>query len=346
MTEDVRDHSIALMRMKELSDLVSISMPNLNKYFKNHEEDVVKTGSKITGIKPSGVEKILRKHGFDDIYGATVSLINSQCGGIGKTTSTISLAMSFARLSDRDKNPIVILDIDGQASTTLQLIGKQKQRLPVLDDFIKKRVPDIDSLMIPIGDNVFLIPSSQANHYLELSATNSGELVEIGVNTINALFESVAVDGKLKIFIDCPPALSPLTHSFIYALNKLPANIDKVLALPMRPDDFAVEGCEIAIKQFKKTLKTFNIPEIFKVVPFLSFFDRRTSNSEEGMQLALENEIISEYKICPIVIRESAEIPKKLRKKSHIFSRDGYSPTSVGGDYQDLMLYIFEWRRK
>jgi cellulose biosynthesis protein BcsQ len=371
MNNDNISYDVSYMRLNELADLTGVQPPNLTRHFKSRPvEETQKTGSKITGIVPGGVEAFLRARGFESIYRSGAYLTNSQCGGVSKTTTTITMAYCFSRLSDRSSFPIVILDLDSQASTTLQLLGwkskresqkiksevstdsrrdrelQSKPRLPVITDYIEGRVKRIKDLLVPIGDNIWLIPSSLENSYLEKMVATPKKVKEVGEQVLLDIFEELSIDGRLKIFLDAPPALSPATHSFLYGINNLPEDCDKVLCIPVRTDDFGVNGCEIAIEEFEDMLRTFNTSLKTNIVPFLTFYDRRTSNSAEAMDLALGSETIQRYGLSKIIVRESAELAKKLSKNSHLFSQKGYKHHPVAQDYQDLVLSIMGWSKK
>ncbi len=370
MNTEPISYEVSYMRLNELADLTGVQPPNLTRHFKGRPpEEIRKTGSRITGIVPGGVEAFLRARGFENIYRPGAYLTNSQCGGVSKTTTTITMAYCFSRLSDRSTFPIVILDLDSQASTTLQLLGWKskrdakkkkdentggikrdketaKPRLPVIADYIEGRVKSIRDLLVPIGDNIWLIPSSLENSYLEKMVATPKRVKEVGEQVLLDIFEELSVDGRLKIFLDAPPALSPATHSFLYGINNLPEDCDRVLCIPVRTDDFGVNGCEIAIEEFEDMLSTFNTALRTNIVPFLTFYDRRTSNSAEAMDLALDSEAIQRYGLSKIIVRESAELAKKLSMNSHIFSQRGYKHHPITQDYQDLVLSIMGWSKK
>jgi hypothetical protein len=218
-------YDISYLRLNELSYLTGLQPSNLTRHFKARPpEETRKTGSKITGIVPGGVEAFLTGRGFSQIYKPGVYLTNSQCGGVSKTTSTITMAYCFSRLSDRSTFPIVIVDLDSQASTTLQLLGwnrkreqktaevkkdkSKEQRLPVISDYIEGRVKNIRDLLVPIGENIWLIPSSLENSYLEKMVASPKKVAEVGEKVLRDIFDELSVNGRLKIFLDAPPALS------------------------------------------------------------------------------------------------------------------------------------------
>ena len=197
----ITEHSVSALKLRELADLTGIQLPHLSKHFKNKPDTEVRRSAKqVTGILPGAVETLLRSRGHVDIFRPGVYLTNSQCGGTAKTTTTINLAYSFSRLSDRATYPIVILDIDSQASCTLQLLGDVEEELPVLVDFVEGRVKDIKDLAVPVGENIFLIPSSLDNAYLQGAVANPKKVKELGGKIIRDLFSAFAIDGRLNVY--------------------------------------------------------------------------------------------------------------------------------------------------
>lgn len=339
------DHAVSVMRMKELADLAGIHLQHLSRHYRSRPDtEVRRTTTQVTGVKPGAVETLLRKRGFEKIYRPGVYITNSQCGGVSKTTTTINMAYAFARMSDRATFPILILDVDSQASCTLQLLGECERELPVLVDYVEGRVKDIRDLAIPVGENIFLIPSSLDNAYLQGAVATPKKVKELGSRILKDLFRAFAIDTRLKIFIDAPPALSPITHTFLIGSNSLSEEFDKALCIPIRPDRFGIRGCEIALREFEEMLSTYNEKRNINIVPFLSFFQKNT-NSVNAMKRAIASEIIARYELSGIVIRKSDEIAKKMDKNRHIYSQAEYKTTPIGQDYQDLMLSVMGWSK-
>lgn len=332
---------IALVKMKELSVVSGVQLPNLTRYFKNRpDSEVYKSQSKITGIHPGGAEAFLLSKGFQSIYRPGLYMTNSQTGGVAKTTATINLAMSFARISDRKKHPILIADVDSQASLTGQLLGDINEDAPVLADFVLGKVKSLRDIAIEIGENIFLIPSSLENSYLDKAVRDPVKIKSEGLRVIQAAFKTFSIEGNLKIFLDTPPALSPITHTFFLAGNQLGDEFDRVLCIPIRPDKTAIKGCQICLEEYQSIIDAFGMTEKLRVFPFMTHFEQRTKNSMGAMKMILENEVISEYGLCPLVIRESAEIAKNINKSKHIFSRDGYKILPISQEYTELMLHV------
>ena len=96
------------------------------------------------------VPKPLKDHGP-----ARIIALCNQKGGVGKTTSTVSLAASLAEYGRR----VLVVDFDPQGSLTVGMTGNQlieptmyevmMGRLKSLDVLVKTRVPGVD--LLPAG---------------------------------------------------------------------------------------------------------------------------------------------------------------------------------------------------
>ena len=76
-------------------------------------------------------------------------------GGIGKTSSCISIASALRRMTDRSK-AVVIIDCDSQASSTNQLLARSLESDEfVLDDYLSSQC-SLDDLLVPVGAGVLL----------------------------------------------------------------------------------------------------------------------------------------------------------------------------------------------
>lgn len=339
-------HDLSMMRIKEIVAVTGQHMPAVTKYFKARPEgEVVKNSHKIVGVKPAGVEHLFQKRGYINMYRPGVYLINSQCGGVSKTTSTINLAFAFARMSDRDNYPVVIVDADTQSSLTAQIHSVDEDS-PVLVDFVEGKVKKLRDIAVEIEKNVYLIPGSLDNGYLEKEVSTAKKTKEVGKNILDALFDEFAIEGRLKVFIDSPPAMSPVTQSFMFAINSLPEGYDRAICIPIRPDSNGIRGCDMCIVEYESLLTTFNVKGRTQIHPFISFFESRTNNAVAAMKLAFDNTTIKRYGLSPVVIKTSALIANKMMRKSHIYSSQEYKPNQITQDYFDLLVNVLGGAQK
>ena len=154
-----------------------------------------------------------------------VIAVTNQKGGVGKTTTAINLAASFAQHGA----PTLLVDCDPQSNASSGVgFGRDPERLSVYQ-VLMGEVPAEEALKPTELANLSVIPSSK-----NLIGANI-ELVTLDYrehrlrNALDPLRERFQF-----IVLDCPPALDLLT------LNALVA-ADTVL-IPMQAEYFALEG--------------------------------------------------------------------------------------------------------
>jgi chromosome partitioning protein len=152
----------------------------------------------------------------------TVLALANQKGGVGKTTTAVNLAACLAEAGART----LVVDLDPQANATSGL--GERAGSPSSYDLLDGA---------PLGDvvratrfaNLWLVPSQQ-----ELA----GAAVELSQRPEGERFLADALAGAREeyefTFLDCPPALGPLT------VNALAA-ADAVL-VPVQAEYYALEG--------------------------------------------------------------------------------------------------------
>src|SRR5271165_3240849 len=161
--------------------------------------------------------------------------IASQKGGVGKTSSTISISAGLARKGKK----VLIIDIDSQANSSkvLLLNYPQIQKQETIYATIIERSPlKIHKTSVP---NLDIVPS-----HILLSNTDVELTTAIDHREERLKRELEVVKDKYDyVFIDCPPTLSWLT------INAMTAS-DKVIVI-VSPGYFELDS----IVQISKTIK-------------------------------------------------------------------------------------------
>jgi chromosome partitioning protein len=193
--------------------------------------------------------------------------IASQKGGVGKTTSSISLSAGLARKGKK----ILLIDIDSQANSS-KVIIKDYQAIPK-DQTIYTTILNRNPLPVHTTEikNLDIVPShillSNTDVELTTAIDHREERLKRELDLIKHMYDYV--------FIDCPPTLSWLT------INAFTAS-DQVMVI-VSPGYFELDS----IVQISKTIhevKEFFNPQL-KLAGFLFTMSDPTVNSKTSLQI-------------------------------------------------------------
>ncbi len=177
---------------------------------------------------------------------AIIIAVTNQKGGVGKTTSCINIAASFAFV----KKKILLVDFDPQGNATMGSgINKNDVDLTITDLLItdenEASVEDINSAIKTTKAGFDLIPANRDLTGAEI------QLLELPnkENILKNILCKVAHKYEY-IVIDCPPSLNMLTVNALVAANSV--------LIPIQCEYYALEGLASLIQTIEGIKKMVN----------------------------------------------------------------------------------------
>ena len=170
----------------------------------------------------------------------TIALAN-QKGGVGKTTTAVSLSVALAAGGYR----VLLVDIDPQGNATSSL-GIEKTDLEyTIYDLLVGNAPAQDVIVETGRERLQLLPSSPelAGAEVELVGVSARESrLKAGLDPVRDAYD--------LILVDCPPSLSILTLNALTAVNEV--------FLPLQPHFLALHGLSKLLRTIEVVTQRLN----------------------------------------------------------------------------------------
>lgn len=332
---------LSQVKIRELFRLTDINKALISKYFKDFPDSLVtRVNDRIVGISPEAAMQFLQDHNKNCFNKGGVILSANLCGGVGKTTGTCSLSASARRLINRE-HPIVVVDTDSQGSLTSSIFGfPAEDNELILIDFLEGKTK-IENILTKVSDNIWFVKSNLNQAYIDKILSKPADIKKGMYNFYQEIFNLLG--SNTKIFQDHTPQLSSIFAASVCGISQLNKDLLRSVIIPMRSDNYAIDGAEKILNEIKELQDTFSLSPDIDIHCYFSSIDRRISTTSEAIKGAKRKEAIINY-LSPVVIRYCAEIPKSIQTSNNVYSSG--KANNAAEDYQDLLQYIFSFKQE
>ena len=172
--------------------------------------------------------------------GKTFAIAN-QKGGVGKTTTSVNLAASFAATRRR----VLLVDLDPQGNATMGSgIDKSELRYSSFDVLMNEVLVAEAKVSLPVA-GYDLLPANG-----DLTGAEVGLLEELGRELKLRMALTPVTPDYDYILIDCPPSLNMLTVNALVAADSV--------IIPTQCEYYALEGLSALVGTIEKIRKILN----------------------------------------------------------------------------------------
>lgn len=245
-----------------------------------------------------------------------LSIVNHK-GGVGKTTTAVSLAGALVHMNKR----VLVIDLDGQCNLT-KTFGYYEPEVTIYDAL--KGGAELPILKHDSGVDV--VPSIMDMNFFEAES--------VGIVGRDLLLKKCIEKVRKNydyIIIDCPPSIGTITFNALTASSHF--------LIPVECEALSVIGL-MKMAEVGEKIKDILNPDLELLGVLLTKFDRRKKINKQAQE-----SVKAEFgdKVLKTLIRDNISLAECPMAKTHILD---YKPESFGAeDYQNLSKEIDEYNK-
>ena len=202
---------------------------------------------------------------------AKILAVANQKGGVGKTTTSVTLAAALARMGKK----VMIIDLDPHACASVHLRFYPDEQKATINDIFTRSEEEWPSIWNSIrfkheGQDFDVVPASIRLSELETDLRGrkgKGAILQRALESVRGEYDFVV--------LDCPP------HVGILLVNALVAC--DMLIIPIQTDFLALHGLKLLFDTIKILNKVLPVPICYRALA--TMYDRRAKACQRVLEL-------------------------------------------------------------